>query len=140
VPFSSTYVGILVTSQAIQAANGVNPNHGALVDLLESIENCLKGLDTYTKTPPNPVIDETVFNIIIEILSTLALATKELKEGQLSESVLADVLPILNTTQSNLSRKERRTLRMSCKSSYRATRPGQLQLRLLRPSTVTYRI
>jgi hypothetical protein len=102
VPFSSTYVGILVTSQVNQAANGVKPNHGALVDLLESIEHCLKGLDAYTRTPPNPVIDETVFNIISEILSTLALATKELKEGQLSESVLADVLPLLNTKQSNL--------------------------------------
>jgi hypothetical protein len=34
-----------------------------------------------------------MFKIMVELLSTLTLATKELKQGQASESILADVLP-----------------------------------------------
>ena len=48
------------------------------------------------------MIDETVFNIILELLSTLASATKELKKGQSSESVLVDMPLLLSATQSNL--------------------------------------
>jgi hypothetical protein len=37
-------------------------------------------------------MDEVVAKIMVELLSALALATKRLKKGRLSESVLADVL------------------------------------------------
>jgi hypothetical protein len=37
-------------------------------------------------------MDEMVANIMVEILSALALATKELKQGRSSESILAVVL------------------------------------------------
>jgi hypothetical protein len=36
---------------------------------------------------------ELVAKIMAELLSTLALATKHIKEGRPSESVLADILP-----------------------------------------------
>jgi hypothetical protein len=38
-------------------------------------------------------MDEIVFKIMVELLSTLALATKELKQERPSESILADILP-----------------------------------------------
>ena len=38
-------------------------------------------------------MNEIVVQIMVKLLSTLALAAKELKQGQSSESVLADVLP-----------------------------------------------
>ncbi len=38
-------------------------------------------------------MDEIVVKIIVELLSTLGLATKELRRGRSSESALADVLP-----------------------------------------------
>jgi hypothetical protein len=37
-------------------------------------------------------MDEMVANIMVEILSALASATKELKQGRSSESILAVVL------------------------------------------------
>ena len=80
-------------------ANGFDSNCGALVDLLESMEHFLKHLNTYTQIPPTPTMDDLVFNIVAELLSTLALATKELKQGRLSESVFAHVL--LPFTQRN---------------------------------------
>jgi len=63
----------------------------ALVDLLESIEHFLNRLDVYTRIPPTPTIDEMVDKILVELIYTLALVTKRLKQRRSSESVLVDV-------------------------------------------------
>jgi hypothetical protein len=63
-----------------------------LFDLLESIEHLLNRLDIYTRIPPTPAMDEIVAKIMVELLSTLALATKELKQGRSSEFILLDLL------------------------------------------------
>jgi hypothetical protein len=63
-----------------------------LFDLLESIEHFLNRLDIYTRIPPTPAMDEIVAKIMVELLSTLALATKELKQGRSSEFILLDLL------------------------------------------------
>ena len=75
-----------------QTTKGVVDNCDALVDLLKAIENFLKRLDIYTEIPPTPVMDELVVKTMVELLSTLALATKDLKQGRSSESVLAGIL------------------------------------------------
>jgi len=56
------------------------------------IEHFLNRLDIYTRIPRTPAMYEMVIKIMVELLSTLALATRELKQGRSSESVLADVL------------------------------------------------
>jgi len=38
-------------------------------------------------------MDEIVVKIIVELLSTLTVATRELKQGRSSEPILADVSP-----------------------------------------------
>jgi len=76
-----------------QAAKGVTASYNALVELLESVEHFLSRLDIYTRIPSTPAMDEIVVKIMMELFSTFALATKELKRGRSSESVLADVLP-----------------------------------------------
>ena len=91
-PVSSSHFGILVTSKN-QAAKGVISSFDALVDLLESIERFLSRLDIYARIPSTPETDEVVAKIMMELLSTLALATKELKQGRSSEFVPADVSP-----------------------------------------------
>jgi hypothetical protein len=85
--------------QVNQAARGVPSSWDALVELLESIENFLNRLDIYTRIPRTLVMDAMVIKIMAELLSTLAVATRELKQGRPSESVLADLLPGL--TQRN---------------------------------------
>ena len=75
-----------------QAAEGVVDSYGALVDLLEVVEHFLKFLDIYTGVPPSSTLDELAVKIMLELLSTFALATKELKQGRLSEFVFADIL------------------------------------------------
>ena len=69
-----------------QAAKDVISSFDALVDLLESIEQFLKCLDIYTRIPPTPAMDDTVVKILVELLTTLALATRELNQARSSES------------------------------------------------------
>ena len=76
-----------------QAAKGANASHDELVALFESIEQLLKPLDIYTQIPPTPAMEEMVVKIMAELLSILALTTKELKQGRSSESLLVDILP-----------------------------------------------
>jgi hypothetical protein len=66
-------------------------SYDALVDLLEAIEHFLKPLDIYTEIPPTPAMYEIVVKIMLELVSTFGLATKELKQGRSSESILADI-------------------------------------------------
>jgi hypothetical protein len=73
--------------QAYQAVKGVIDSYDALVDLLESIEHFFDRLDIYTKIPPTAAITEVVVKILVELLSTLALTTKEIKQGNPSVSV-----------------------------------------------------
>jgi len=77
----------------LDAAKGVTSSWDALLELLESIEHFLNRLDIYSRIPRMPAMDEMVVKIMVELLSTLALATRELKQGRSSEPILADVLP-----------------------------------------------
>jgi len=82
----------------VQSAKGMISDCDALVDLLESIEHFLNRLDVYTQIPPTPTIDEMVDKILVELISTLALVTKRLKQRRSSESILADIRLLLSTT------------------------------------------
>lgn len=71
-----------------QAAKDVSASYDALVDLFESIERFLRRLDIYTKVPLTEAMTHVIKKIMIEVLSTLALATKQVKQGRLSECIL----------------------------------------------------
>jgi len=79
--------------QVFQAAKGVESSYDTVIDLLESIESFLRRIDIYTQIPHTTTLDKMVLKIIMELLSTLALATKELKQERSSEYILTDVLP-----------------------------------------------
>jgi hypothetical protein len=68
---------------------GVVDDYDALTDLLESIEHFLNRLDIYTKVPPTVAMTEIVVKILVELLSTLALAARQIKQGKPSESVFS---------------------------------------------------
>ena len=65
----------------------------ALVDSLESIENFIGRLSVYTDKTLPPAVVEIVVKIIAELISTLAVMTKKLKERKRGEFILADGLP-----------------------------------------------
>ena len=76
-----------------QTIKGVISSYDALVELLESIEHFLRRLDIYTKIPSTAALTEIVVKIMIELISTLTLATKQIQQGRASESILINALP-----------------------------------------------
>jgi hypothetical protein len=59
-------------------------SYDALVDIFECIENFLRRLRIYTEIEirPTPATTETVIKIMVELLSVLALATKQINQGR----------------------------------------------------------
>ena len=72
-----------------QAVKDISASYDALLDLFASFDNFLTRLSIYTGVPPTPALTSVLVKIIIELLSTLALATKQVKQGRFSEFVLA---------------------------------------------------
>jgi hypothetical protein len=64
----------------------------ALVNLFETITIFLYRLDIYIKIPPTAAMTEIVVKIMVELLSTLALAAKQMGQGRLGEPLLAHSL------------------------------------------------
>ena len=77
--------------QLFQAIKGVKDSYDALVELLESIEHLLQRLDIYTRITPTVAVTKLLVNVLVELLSVLALATK-VKKGKLIKPILAVVL------------------------------------------------
>jgi hypothetical protein len=63
-------------------------SYDALVDLFASFENFLSRLSIYARIPPTPALTDLLVKIIVELIPTLALATKQVNQGRFSESVL----------------------------------------------------
>ena len=56
--------------------------------MFERIEAFLRRLDIYTGVAPDQGMVDTITAIVCEVLNILAIATKEIKEGRLSKSLL----------------------------------------------------
>jgi hypothetical protein len=65
----------------------VRASYDTLVDVFECIETFLSRLKIYTKIEePTPAMTEMIIKIMVELLSVLALATKQINQGRLSKS------------------------------------------------------
>ena len=51
-----------------------------LIDIFERMENFFKRLEIYTEVPPTPEMMDIIMKIMVEVLSILGLATKEVKQ------------------------------------------------------------
>ena len=85
-----------------QVAKDVRASYDALVDIFESVESFLRRLEIYTEiwhtdnnTRPTPSMTEMVIKIMVELLSVLALATKQINQGRFSMSVFLTKLQFL---------------------------------------------
>ena len=66
-----------------------------LVDIFVRIEGFFKRLETYTEVRPTEAMTDVAVRILIEVLSILAIATKQIKQGRSSKSI--DVHELLFT-------------------------------------------
>jgi hypothetical protein len=55
------------------------------MDIFVRIEGFFMRLESYTEVPPTAAMTDVIVKIMIEILSILAIATKEIRQGRSSE-------------------------------------------------------
>ena len=68
-----------------QAAKGVRKDQGTLIEIFERMEGFFRRLEIYAAVRPTAEMMDTIIQIMVEILSILGIATKEIKESRLSE-------------------------------------------------------
>jgi hypothetical protein len=66
-------------------------SYDALIDLFASFENFVSRLSIYAEIPPTPALTSVLVKIIVELISTLALSTKQVKQGRFSEFILVAI-------------------------------------------------
>jgi hypothetical protein len=72
----------------LQAASGVSSSYDALEDLFQCVQNFLQRLHVYTQIPFPPAMTNIVVKIMVQVLSVLGLATKQIKQGRFSAYAL----------------------------------------------------
>ena len=58
-----------------------------LIGIFVRIESFFKRLESYTEVRPTAAMTDVIVKIIIEVISILAIATKQIKQGRSSESI-----------------------------------------------------
>ena len=80
-------------------------SYDALLDLFECLGNFLKRLEIYTMIPPTPMMTDIIVKIMVELLSVLALATKQISQGRFSEYAVIYTLPIAQRVTEKFAKK-----------------------------------
>ena len=62
----------------------VRDSRGILIELFERIENFFKRLETYVEVPPTIGMTDIIVKIMIQVLSVLTIATREIKQSRAS--------------------------------------------------------
>ena len=64
----------------------------ALLELFEYLSNFLKRLHIYAEISLDPLMTEVVAKIMVELISILAVAKKQIGQGRLSKQCLAVIV------------------------------------------------
>ena len=78
-----------------QAAKNAAASREVLVKLFDRIESFFSRLKTHTEIPPTAAITDVMAKIMAEVLSMLAIATKQMKRGRISELISGNMLAII---------------------------------------------
>ena len=81
--FRWTFVQAIVIP--FQAAMDIRASHDTLIDIFERMETFFQRLEIYTRVSPPPEMIDMIVKIMVEVLSVLGIATKEMKQGRTSK-------------------------------------------------------
>ena len=70
-----------------QTAKDVEASQDMLIDLFVRIEGFFRRLESYTEVRPTAAMTNIIVKIMVEILTTLAIATKDIKQRRASELI-----------------------------------------------------
>jgi len=104
-PAKAIFAGFAILLAAVK---DISTSYDAVIDLLESLEHFMGRLDIYTRIPSTGAMTEIVVKIMVELISTLALVTKQIKEKRpmkLVKKLLGE-----NEVEAVLQRLDRLTL------------------------------
>jgi hypothetical protein len=88
-----------------QAAIGVTDSYNALVDLFECVANFLSRLRIYTEVPFDTMMTSIIVKILAEVLSVLALATKQIKQGRFSKRLVTYICLMAEDVSGKFAKK-----------------------------------
>jgi len=71
-----------------QAAKDASASRDKLIEMFNRIERFFHRLEIYTNISPTMAMSNMIVEIMVEVLTILGIATKEMKRGRLSELVL----------------------------------------------------
>jgi len=83
-----------INSHNPQAVKDVRASQDTLIDIFERIENFFRRLENYAAVPPTPEMMDMIGKIMVQVLSILAIATKEIKQGRTSELFIRKYITI----------------------------------------------
>ncbi|KAI0295319.1 hypothetical protein B0F90DRAFT_1670156 [Multifurca ochricompacta] len=81
-PFQPAKAIFVCIDALLTAASGVSASYDALMDLFECVGNFLKRLHVYIEMTVTPLMSDIIVKIIVQVLSVLSLATKQIKQGR----------------------------------------------------------
>ena len=88
-----------------QAASGVTSSYDALLELFECLGSFLKRLEIYVTIPPTSMMSDIIVRIMVEVLSVLALATKQINQGRFSKCTSIHTLPMAQCAIEKFAKK-----------------------------------
>ena len=68
-------------------AKAISDSQDTLATVFERIENFFKRLETYVEVPPTTGMTDIIVKIMVEVLSILSIAMKEIKQSRASELI-----------------------------------------------------
>jgi hypothetical protein len=76
---------LMSTSQAVR---DVRASHSTIIDIFERIESFFLRLETYIEVQPTTGMRDIIVKIMVEVLSILAIVTKEINQRRMSGFLL----------------------------------------------------
>jgi hypothetical protein len=104
-PFCTAFNRFPCDERVCQAATGVTSSYDALLEMFECLASFLKRLEIYTTIPPTPILSEVIVKIMVELLSVLALALKQIKQGRFSKCALTYTLFVAQCAAEKFTKK-----------------------------------
>jgi hypothetical protein len=80
----NTFAWAIVTSRC-QAAKDVRASRDTLIDIFERMEIFFSRLEACIEVTPTTEMMDIIMKIIVEVLTILGIATKDIKQGRTSE-------------------------------------------------------
>lgn len=85
--------------------DSVKASYDALVEVFECVEAFVRRLKIYTKIEnPDSALTEALIKIMAELISVLAVATKQMNQGLFSKSLLYILHAVVNYWQRDMER------------------------------------